>query len=290
VTDSRDLLVESIHPNPDQPRKVFAADKLQELADSMHEHGVLEPLVVTKRGDHYLLVCGERRWRAAKLAGLTNVPCTIRKISDRQVQELALLENIQREDLTAMEQARAYQDFIARGYTVETLAKLLGFSGTKAVTGPLRLLNLRPRYQEAFEKAWISHSQATHLSKLEPLDQDALFRAIRDGKCDTEEKLKAVWNALVEAHQQPAMFEARGLDQEEQAIADKYGKLLDRVTTLLRQSFKDEDLTILKRALQGDVDANIERVELIIQHLGKIKKALQGQAATQLLIDQEVKR
>jgi len=284
MTDrTKEIPLDLIDRNPNQPRKVFRQEALEELAASIKKHEVLEPIVVAPRGKRYLLVAGERRWRASKLAGKKTIPAHIRNADDRVVQELALLENIQREDLTPMEEARAYQDFLDRGYTVESLAELLGFKHTKGVTHRLRLLRLRPRYQEAYEKGWLTDSQAIHICKLEPEEQDALFRSIRDGKCETEEKLKAFVGAIQDAKAQSAFFEIPPPDPKAKEIHAKYTRMLDKIGELLRRSFDSEDLTVLRRALEGDVAGNLERLDLIVDHLARIRKAMQVQAASEQL-------
>ena len=102
------LKINEIEPNRDQPRKKFEEEALQELADSIKQFGILQPLIVQERGDYYEIIAGERRWRAAKLAGLKEVPVVIRKISDQEIVEMSLIENIQRENLNTMEEAAAY--------------------------------------------------------------------------------------------------------------------------------------------------------------------------------------
>jgi ParB/RepB/Spo0J family partition protein len=284
--DTPEIALALIDANPNQPRRRFNQASLEELAASIREQGVVEPVVLTPRNGRYLLVAGERRTRAAKLAGLTTIPACIKLgISDKTVQELALLENVQREDLTPMEEARAYQDFIDRGYTLDGLTKLLGYKHPWGVIRPLRLLKLRPRYQEALEKEWITKNQAFHLSRLEPVDQDVIFHAIRDGKCDTEERLKAMVDAVEDRDAQSAMFRLGTPDPRAKEVIGKYTRLLDRLTDLLNRSFDAEDLAVLRRVLEGDVQGNLQRLELIVEHLTRIRKALLGQAATQQLLN-----
>ena len=121
-----ELPIDSIAPNPQQPRKDFDDKALQELATSLGQSGVLQPVVVRRLGDGYQLIVGERRWRAAKLAGLQKIPAVIREASDAQSLELALVENLLREDLNPMEEAEAYQRLLAEfSWTQEELAQLV---------------------------------------------------------------------------------------------------------------------------------------------------------------------
>ncbi len=136
------LPIERIHPNRAQPRKSFAEEALAELAASIEEQGVLQPLVVRRRGDDYEIVAGERRWRAASRAGLHEVPAIVKELSDSEALQVALIENIQREDLDPLEEAEAYSRLI-RDYslTQEQVAQAVGKSRV-AVTNSLRLLKL----------------------------------------------------------------------------------------------------------------------------------------------------
>jgi ParB family transcriptional regulator, chromosome partitioning protein len=137
-----ELPVDSITPNPDQPRKDFDDAKLGDLAASLHQTGVLQPVVVRKLGQGYQLIVGERRWRAAKLAGLTKIPAIVREATDAQSLELALVENLLREDLNPMEEAEAYQRLLAEfGWTQEELAQRVG-RDRSSIANCLRLLKL----------------------------------------------------------------------------------------------------------------------------------------------------
>lgn len=134
--------VQQILVNPFQPRKVFDETAIQELADSIQQHGILQPVIVRKKGKKYELVVGERRYRAAQLAGLTEVPAIIKSLTEQEMMELAILENLQREDLTPIEEAEAYHSLIEQlGFTQEELAKRLGKSRPH-IANHVRLLNL----------------------------------------------------------------------------------------------------------------------------------------------------
>jgi ParB family chromosome partitioning protein len=134
--------IEEIRPNRDQPRKRFSAEKLEELAASIREKGIIQPLVVRKMSEHYELVAGERRWRAAQKAGLLAVPVVIQDISDDTALEIALIENIQREDLNAIEQAEAFHALIEKFHlSQEEMAKRVG-KDRSTVANSLRLLKL----------------------------------------------------------------------------------------------------------------------------------------------------
>lgn len=136
------LKINEVEPNKNQPRKEFDQEKLQELADSISQHGIVQPIVVTKQKDYYEIIAGERRWRAAKLAGLKEVPVVVKEYSPQEVMEVALIENIQREDLNPVEEAKAYQHLIEE-YKLkqEDVAKKVS-KNRSTITNALRLLKL----------------------------------------------------------------------------------------------------------------------------------------------------
>lgn len=137
-----------IKSNSEQPRKAFDNEKIIELSESIKQHGILQPLIVKKDGTGYIIVAGERRWRAAKLAGLKEIPVMIMDLTDKQVLEISLIENIQRQDLNPIEEAVAYKKLITDfDITQEELSKRLGKSRT-AITNIMRLLNLDTRVQQ----------------------------------------------------------------------------------------------------------------------------------------------
>ena len=163
----RELALSSIRPNPRQPRTYFAQDALTHLADSLRTQGVLQPIVVRPTGNgYYELVAGERRWRAAQIAGLSAIPAVIRQVTESQTLELALVENLQREDLTPLERARAYQGYIDRfAVTPEELAAKLSESRA-SVLNYLRLLKLPEEVQEFVRIGELGMGQARAIAAL----------------------------------------------------------------------------------------------------------------------------
>jgi len=137
-----DIAIEQIDVNPNQPRKIFDSEALQELAASIRSSGVIQPIVVRRHGAGYQLIAGERRWRAARQAGLTRIPAVVREATDAQSLEIALVENLLREDLNPMEEAEAYQKLLAQfGWTQEELAHKVGLDRS-SIANSLRLLRL----------------------------------------------------------------------------------------------------------------------------------------------------
>jgi len=167
-TASADLLpIAKVEPRSGQPRTSFDEESLQELADSIAQHGVLQPITVRALdGGYYQIIAGERRWRASRLAGLTEIPCRIIEADDRKAQELALVENLQREDLNPLEEARGYRalmdDF---GLTQEAVSQSVGKS-RPAIANALRLLNLNPEVAGMLEAGQFSTGHARALLTL----------------------------------------------------------------------------------------------------------------------------
>ena len=134
-----------IEPNRDQPRRNFDEEAIEELAESIKVYGVIQPIIVTKKDNYYQIVAGERRWRASKKAGLTEMPCIVRDYNERKNKEIALIENIQREDLNPIEKARGFRQLIDEyGLKQQELADIMGMNRS-TVTNCLRILNLDPR-------------------------------------------------------------------------------------------------------------------------------------------------
>ena len=161
------LNIADIHTNPYQPRRVFNQDKLNELAQSIKEHGVFTPILVRPSFDGYQLIAGERRLRAAQLAGNDTIPAIVMDFTDDQMMEISLLENVQREDLTAIEEANAYKQLIDNlHYTQEELGKRLGKS-REHISNTLRLLKLPTHVQELISQGKLTMGQARPLITVE---------------------------------------------------------------------------------------------------------------------------
>ena len=162
--------INKVEPNREQPRKNFDEDALQELADSIKQFGLLQPILVQDRGDYFEIIAGERRWRAAKLAGLKEVPVIIKKLTEKQIMEISLIENIQRQDLNPIEEAMAYKKLINDfKITQEELSKRIGKSRV-AIANTMRLMNLDTRVQEYLIEGIISEGHGRVLLGIEDMD------------------------------------------------------------------------------------------------------------------------
>lgn len=172
-----DIPLAKIKPNPHQPRKNFDQEKLEELAASIKENGIIQPILVVKEHDYFQIVVGERRYRASILAGSATMPCLVKELSEERILELALVENIQREDLNALEMALSYNELmVSFSLTQENLAQKLGKSRS-AIANTLRLLKLPEKIQEDIMAGRLSEGHARAILMVEDIDK---MLALRD--------------------------------------------------------------------------------------------------------------
>ena len=192
------MKINMVEPNRDQPRKNFEEDALLELADSIKQFGVLQPLLVRKQKDYYEIIAGERRWRAAKMAGMKEVPVIVKKFTEQEIVEIGLIENIQRENLNPIEEAMAYKRLMEEfGLKQDEIAERVSKSRT-AVTNSMRLLKLDDRVQQMIIEDMISTGHARALLAIEDKDQQyELANMIFDEKLsvrDVEKLVKSLKN------------------------------------------------------------------------------------------------
>ena len=202
--------ITKVEPNRNQPRKKFDEDALQELSDSIKLHGVLFPILVVNRGDYYEIVAGERRWRAAKMAGLKEVPVIIREYTDKEIAEISLIENIQRTDLNPIEEAMAYKSLIDE-YELkqDELAERVSKSRT-AITNSMRLLKLADNVKDMIIEDLISAGHARALLSIEdPSEQYDLAQRVMDEKLSVRDIEK-----IVKARNKPKIQKKKNEKQE----------------------------------------------------------------------------
>lgn len=187
--------INEVEPNKNQPRRTFDEDALLELAESIKQHGVIQPLIVKKRDKYYEIIAGERRWRAAKMAGLKEIPIVIKDLSDQEIMEVALIENIQREDLNPIEEAQAYQRLIKEyNYKQDELAERVSKSRV-AVTNSMRLLKLDERVQKMIIDDMISAGHARALLAITDSEkQYTIAMKVFDEKLSVRETEKLIKN------------------------------------------------------------------------------------------------
>ena len=203
-SESGEILVKinQVEPNREQPRKEFDEDSLMELADSIKQFGILQPLLVQKKKDYYEIIAGERRWRAAKIAGIKEVPIIVKKYTNQEIVEISLIENIQRENLNPIEEAMAYKRLLEEfSLKQDEVAERVSKSRT-AVTNSMRLLKLSPRVQQMIVDDMISTGHARALLAIDDEEQQyQLANRIFDEKLsvrETEKLVKALKNPKTE--------------------------------------------------------------------------------------------
>jgi ParB family transcriptional regulator, chromosome partitioning protein len=169
--DLIELDIDQLDPTDTQPRKYFNENKLNELAQSIKTNGIIQPIVARRHGERFQIIAGERRWRAAQIAGLRRIPCVIKEIPEENVLELSLIENIQREELNPIEEANAYKKLLERlGVTQEEVARRVG-KDRSSIANSLRLLRLPPELQKMVEEDRLSMGHARALLSIESVDQ-----------------------------------------------------------------------------------------------------------------------
>ena len=266
-----ELELEKIFPNPDQPRKHFDEDKLIDLAESIKEHGVLQPIIVTPRDDKYMIIAGERRFRATNRAGLKTIPALIRELDDEKIMELALIENVQRDDLNPIEEARAYELLQTRyGYTQDKLAKRMGKSRS-AIANSTRLLGLPEVVQQLVQDGKLSVGHVRPMLSINiPEWQSVFAQEVYQSGLSVRDVEKMVKKAIDEGHitweTEEVLFQApqkyKKLPSELRVLQDQLAERLstkvnikknrDGSGKLVIEYYSEEDLKRLFDALKGD--------------------------------------
>ena len=193
---ARQIPLNRLTPNTDQPRKTFDQEALKELAQSIKEHGVIQPIIAVPRGENYVIIAGERRYRASKLAGLKTVPVIVRDYTEQEMREIALIENLQREDLNPIETAIAIKQLIdLYGFTQEEIAQKLGKS-RPVIANILRLLTLEPEVLTLVEKGKLQPGIARAIITLPRDEQISMAKKASDGKMTARDVEQAVQEIL----------------------------------------------------------------------------------------------
>ena len=231
--DSRELPIDLIDPSSLQPRTIFDEAKLDELARSIGANGVVQPLLLRRKGPRFELIAGERRWRAAQIAGLTKIPAIVRNVSDEKLLEIALIENIQREDLNPIEEARAYKKLIETlGLTQEMIGERVG-RDRSFITNYLRLLRLPEDLQQLLQAGRLSTGHARTLLAVEGVDvQRRLARKIIEQDLSvraTEQMVRRLGEGV-----RTRVGSARGLQERDPNVQAAEKKLRRRFGTQVR--------------------------------------------------------
>lgn len=258
-----EIKISEIDPNMGQPRKSFNEDELLELAESIKIHGVIQPIILTKRGKRYEIIAGERRWRASKLAGLTKIPAVIREYTDKEIMEVSLIENIQRQDLNPIEEALAFKNLIDE-YKMkqDDLAERVSKSRS-AITNALRLLKLDDKVKAMLAEGLISTGHARAILAVEDKNkQQILATRIFDEKLSVRETEKLVKQIL----------ENRESKKEEKSSEKLiYKKLEDSLKSIIGSKVSIKSKENGKGKIEIDY-YSIEELDRITELLSTIKK------------------
>lgn len=264
--DVRDLPYRRVRPNPNQPRTEFDPAGLEELARSIAASGLLQPIVVRPEPDGtFQIVMGERRWRAVGLLGHPTIRASVQTMTDDELADAAIVENLQRRDLSPLEEAHAYQRRLDHGLSVDELARRLGLRQAWRITGRTALLKLQPTFQDALRRGILTPSQATEMARHPEPDQRALFDAIGEGRCATYLELRAVSTRLLEQRAQLSLLEGHALKGERRGGERRLAQLVEGLGRTLRLGFEDGQVHI-----GGDVRP--ERAQHLAVELAVVEK------------------
>ena len=257
-----DVAISRVRPNPHQPRKRFDTDELASLTQSIIEHGVIQPILVTETVDGYQLVAGERRLRAAQAAGLERVPAVVRQLADREQLELALVENLQREDLDPLETAEAYKQLIEEfGFSQDEVATRVG-RARSTVANTLRLLDLAPGVQAAVADGRLTEGHGRALGGLAVELQDRVLDSVTGQQLSVRQTEELV-RRLREPKPEPAGALSRRTDPELERVEEDLRRSLGTKVSLARsrrggriviEYYSDEELGRLYERLTGGTE------------------------------------
>ena len=255
-----------IFANPNQPRKAFDQTALQELADSISKHGVIMPIIVNKSGDRYMIIAGERRFRASKLAGLSTVPTIVKNYNERQIKEISLIENLQREDLNPIEAATAMRSLMDDyGMTQEDLADRIGKS-RPAIANTLRLLSLSQEVIKMVANGVLSAGHARAIISLPPTEQiKTAESAVKEGL-----SVREVERRVKDYFDPPEVKEKKRIKQElSLELKELIGDMQRVLGTKVNAIGNDKKGRIYIDYYTRD---DLDRISEIIEHLKKTKK------------------
>ena len=249
------LPIERLHSGQFQPRKYFDTDKLRELADSISAQGIVQPIVVRATGDEYEIIAGERRWRAAQLAGLHEVPVVIRNISDQVALAIALIENLQREDLKPLEQADALQRLLKEfDMTHQQAADAVGKSRV-SVTNLLRLLELHPGVKQFLEVGQVDMGHARTLLGLPIERQVSAAEQVIAGRLTVRATEKLVQSLLLDGKPKEAVAVDPDIERLQSNLGDKLGAQVQ-----IRHTRKGRGQLIIKYTSLDELDGVLARI------------------------------
>ena len=255
------LKISSIEPNRMQPRKNFDEEQLKELADSIRQYGVLQPLLVQKNGDYYEIIAGERRWRAAKMAGLKEIPAVLREYDQQRRMEIALIENVQREDLNPIEEATAYQRLMDEFHLKQEEIAARVSKNRSTVTNSLRLLKLQEEVQGMVAASELSSGHARALLSLEDKDKQLELAKLIVEKSLSVRQVEKLVKDLAQPRKE------RVKEKEPDAVALAYQNMEERMKTIMgtKVSINRRDKNKGRIEIEYYSPAELERIIELIE-------------------------
>lgn len=274
-----------IAPDPDQPRKVFDADGIEELAASMEKNGLLTPITVMRQGDVYIIIAGERRFRAATSLGWETIDAIVFEGAAEKAKCLQLLENIVRRDLNPVEKARAYQEFMNRGYTLQEIADILG-TGAGQITWAMGVLKAREDVQHMVSQGQMTITVGVSLGKLTLNGQARALRVMNENPLQPMECVK-LCDQLWGQENAVDMFPANTV----QVLSDREVEVRGKVRTAMEKAVRavdelneieDADPGTISASLLGELETQEQRMDLLIKALRRVKDSLTNRRVAML--------
>ncbi|MCR5098514.1 MAG: ParB/RepB/Spo0J family partition protein [Lachnospiraceae bacterium] len=255
--------INKVEPNRDQPRKNFEEDPLLELSESIKEHGIIEPLIVQKKDDYYMIIAGERRWRASKMAGIKTVPVVIKDYTDQEILEISLLENLQREDLNPIEEAQAYKQLIDNfNLKQDEVAERVSKSRT-VITNSIRLLKLDEKVQQMVIDGNLSSGHArTILSLSDHAQQVRMAERVMDEGLTVRDLEKEIKNLQKKPTEKDS--------EKKPALDPKLSAVYSELEEKLKQTLGTKVSIIAKDSKRGKVEIeyyNPDELDMIVDKL-----------------------
>lgn len=271
------LAVADCYGNPDQPRQTFDAEALRELADSIKAQGLIQPITVTPRDGRFMIVAGERRWRAHVLLGEATIAAiVVADMDEKTVMLQAIIENAMRKDVNIIEEAVAYGRCVTLGMSPEELAAQLGVAPFR-VRWRLSLLQLREEYRTLARAGHLTPDQAKEMAKLEPRDQDRLFRDIKAGACSSSLALNARRAELQAEAAQGEMFNVDDKPSEAtRRLAQGFEAKVRRVSAMLRECTVENQIVAVHRVDPTRADTLADLMAAMRGDLERIERALRA--------------
>lgn len=275
------ISLDKITRNPAQPRQDFPPDYIKELAASIKQRGLIQPITVRRVGkDRFMIVTGECRFRAHKLIAAKSVRCEIVDIDDREMQLRAIVENMQRKAMNPMEEARAFKSLLDAGYTVDQIVTELGLPSTAIVRQRLILLNLTPVVAKLVESGQLSVAMAFGVAQVSPEQQTKMVQAISAGRLKTSEQVRHAGIALREAESQlDAFANIPKPTKKDLAALNAVEAKIDQIAAMVQQGFKNGECVIAQRVCPDRVTLMAEKLRLIRSHIQTMEHELRRVAA-----------